>query len=337
MHALALSRISSDRSAKLLTVPEFESVNFGRVSLNPEQTSMLSFMNRQMIELCRALPEPLRGTALLTIQRHYTGFQLSNLVNFFTKFYTPSWSIIYWMQQHYSTLQQDEFQVALSAQAMAYFLHMLDDHISDGQLAPSHLLLQLRTQAWMKFTQETLSLAEFVPEGEAIVNSLLARYFSGVHCPTPVVGLDAYCELFRKQLSTTLISPMLTAHRTGCDAIAIQTAYEAFCIAWRLLDDLRDCSSDAFAGEFSAVYHLLSPEFQLVWLGCGGKNHQSPEWRILQQHLEETKVLSTLVTYILLWLREAQQAAESISLKSYASELRQLACPLEELSTVCLQ
>jgi hypothetical protein len=335
MNTLELSRISSAPAAKLLTVPEFESVNFGRVSLSTEQTSMLSLMNRQIIELCRALPEPLRGSALLTIQRHYTGFQLSNLVNFFTKFYTPSWSIIYWMQQH-STLQTRELEAALSAQAMAYFLHMLDDHISDGQIAPSHLLLQVRTQAWMKFTQETGFLADCLPNGETIIHSLLARYFSGVHCPTPVVGLDAYCELFRKQLSTTLIAPMLVAHRTGCDAIAIQSAYEAFCIAWRLLDDLRDCSSDAFSGELSAVYHLLSPEFQLVWLGCGGKNHHAPEWRILQQHLEETKLLSTLVNYVLLWLREAQQTAESISLKNYASELRQLACPLEELSTICL-
>ncbi len=332
MSTLQLALIASSQKCRSLTVQEFESANFGRVPLTPEQSTILSFMNSQIVELCRELPTPLRGSALITIQRHFTGFQLSNLVNFFTKFYTPSWSIVHWMQQNQPTLRQHELDAAFSAQAMAYFLHMLDDHLADGQIPTSHLLLQLRTQAWMKFTQGINVVAQEVAGGEALVQVLFDRYFSGIHSPPQVKGLDGYCELFRKQLSTTLIVPMLVARQTGCNVMTIEKTYEAFCMAWRLIDDLRDCSSDAFAGETSAVYHLLSPEWQMLWCSCRGKDTTAPEWKMLQRHLEETGILSTLVSHILGWLSESQSTAESIGLVHYATELRQLAYPLVELS-----
>ncbi len=325
--------LSCTKTCKHLTIQQCKAANFGQVSFNQEQLTMLSLMNSQIVALCRALPSPLRDSAILTIQLYYTDFGLSNLLNFFTKFYVPSWSIIYWMQQAHPVLSPDELESAFCAQAIAYFLHMLDNHLADGQIPTSHLLLQLRTQAWIKFTQKTATLAQYISDGEALVQELIDIYFSGIHCPPNVDGLDAYSDLFRKQLCTTLVVPMLVAHRTRCNANEIRQAYEFFGLAWRLLDDLRDCTIDATSGRMSSLYYFLSPQLRELWLLCRGKDEASPEWKELQLHLEKEGILADFIFQILVKLEEAQNVAQTAGLDGYAVQLCQLARPLKELLT----
>jgi hypothetical protein len=313
-----------------LTVEQCATINFGKVALNPAQTQALGQMNRQIVELCRSLPAPLRDSGILAIQQHFTGFQLTNLMNFFTKFYAPSWSLIYWMQQAHPTLSEAELEQAICAQGIAYFLHMLDDHISDGQIPISHLLLQLRTHAWTTFTGIAQQLAAPLPEGETLIQTTLDRYFSGIHNPPEVAGSDAYADLFRQQLSTTLVIPLLVAHRTGCPIAPLQSAYEEFGIAWRLLDDLRDCAEDTFAGQKSGIYHLLTPEYQALWAQCQGQDATAECWLILQDYLEQSGVLQTLIEQTIDRLDQAQIAALECGLTDYAQEMIALSVPLTE-------
>jgi hypothetical protein len=311
-----------------LTVAQCATVNFGKVTLNPAQARALAAMNRQIIDLCRTLPMPLRDSALLAIQQHFTGFQLNNLMNFFTKFYVPSWSLIHWMQEASPTLSPAELESAIGAQGIAYFLHMLDDHISDGQIPVSHLLLQLRTHAWMTFTTIAQKLVEPIATGETIIQTTLDRYFTGIHNPTVVNSSEAYANLFRQQLSTTLVIPLIVAHRTGQGIVPLQSAYEEFCIAWRLLDDLRDCAEDTFSGQQSAIYHLLTPEYQALWHECQGKDETAAAWPILQEYLEQGGILQTLVEQTIERLRRAEAAAIVAGLPNYAAEMTALAQPL---------
>jgi hypothetical protein len=146
--------------------------------------------------------------------------------------------------------------------------------------------------------------------------------------------LAAYCEQFRQQLSTTLVLPMIVADRAGHNAADVQEAYEAFCIAWRLLDDLRDCQDDALSGELSGVYYLLPLEQRRVWQGCQGLEPNSLQWQALTQYLELSGVLRAVVGEILAWLAMAQSAAVRANLLGYAEELRQLALPLVGLLAV---
>jgi hypothetical protein len=311
-----------------LSVADCATLNFGKVNLNREQTQALSLMNQQIVALCRTLPAPLRDAGILAIQQHFTGFQLNNLTNFFTKFYVPSWSLIYWMQQAHPTLSEAELEQAICAQGLAYFLHMLDDHISDGQIPISHLLLQLRTHAWTTFTSMAQQLAQPLPAGEAIIQTTLDRYFNGIHNPATVMGSAAYAELFRQQLSTTLVIPLIVAHRTGCKIAPLQQAYEEFCIAWRLLDDLRDCAEDTFAGQKSGVYHLLTPEYQALWAQSQGQDETAESWLILRDYLQSSGILQTLIEQTIEHLDEAQIAALECGLNDYASEIIALAVPL---------
>jgi hypothetical protein len=313
-----------------LTVEQCAAINFGKVNLNPAQTQALSRMNQQIVELCRSLPIPLRDSGILAIQQHFTGFQLTNLMSFFTKFYAPSWSLIYWMQQAHPTLSEAELEQAICAQGIAYFLHMLDDHISDGQIPISHLLLQLRTHAWTRFMGIAQQLAAPLPEGETLIQTTLDRYFSGIHNPPAVAGSEAYADLFRQQLSTTLVIPLLVAHRTGCPIAPLQAAYEEFGIAWRLLDDLRDCAEDSFAGQKSGIYHLLTPEYQALWSQCQGQDATTECWLILQDYLHQSGVLQTLIEQTIDHLDQAQIAALDCGLTNYAQEMIALSVPLTE-------
>jgi hypothetical protein len=322
----------TDMTIGTLTLQACQQVNFGKIALTPEQSEALAGLNRQLIPFCQSLPSALQTGAIFAIQQHFTGFQLGNLQRFFTKFYAPSWTLLGWMG--HGVIAGAELEQAIHLQGMAYFLHMLDDHLADGQIPVSHLMLQLRTQAWMRFTQGAEQLVPEEAERESLIYGWINRYFSGVHGPDTVDSLAAYCEQFRQQLSTTLVLPMIVADRTNHNANDVQEAYEAFCIAWRLLDDLRDCQDDALSGERSAVYYLLPLEQRQVWQGCQGLEPHGVEWQAMTQYLELSGVLRAVVVEILAWLAIAQSAAARANLLGYAEELRQLGLPLVGLLAV---
>jgi hypothetical protein len=322
----------TDSTIVPLTLQACQQVNFGKIALTSEQSEALAGLNRQLIPFCQSLPPALQTGAIFAIQQHFTGFQLGNLQRFFTKFYAPSWTMLGWMG--HGAIAAAELEQAIHLQGMAYFLHMLDDHLNDGQIPVSHLMLQLRTQTWMRFTQGAERLVQEESERESLIYCWINRYFSGVHGPDSVNSLAAYCEQFRQQLSTTLVLPMILADRTGHNAAAVQESYEAFCIAWRLLDDLRDCQDDAISGELSAVYYLLPLKQRQAWQGCQGLEPNGVEWQAMVQYLELSGVLRAVVGEILGWLAVAQAAAKRANLPGYAEELRQLALPLVGLMTI---
>jgi hypothetical protein len=318
-------------NSKTLTLQACKSANFAQIALDEQQTAILALMNRQIILLCRSLPASLQDSAVIAIQRYYTGFKISNLLTFFSTFYAPSWSLIHWMHQANPVLQSSEIENAFSGQAMVYFLHMLDDHLSNGQIPTSHLLLHLRSSTWIKFHRAAIALAKNITNGEELVEELIDNYFSGIHKSAEINSINSYTNLFCKQFSTTLIIPILIAKNTGFDASLVRQAYESFGIAWRLLDDLRGCSDDAFAGELSAIYYLLPLEERQLWLNCQGKDEESNDWQKLQSYLEQQGILRKLISHICTSLKEAQKSADLARLHGYANQLQQLAIPLKEM------
>ncbi|NJM46012.1 MAG: hypothetical protein HC860_07400 [Alkalinema sp. RU_4_3] len=324
-----VSQPLTDSAIAPLKLQAYQQINFGKIALTPQQQESLAGLNRQLIPFCQSLPPALQTGAIFAIQQYFTGFQLGNLQQFFNKFYAPSWTLLGWMGSE--AISAAELEQAIHLQGMAYFLHMLDDHLADGQIPISHLMLQLRTQAWMRFIQgaEQLVLSESCQE--SLIYGWINRYFSGMQGAEPVDSLAAYCDRFRQQLSTTLVLPMILADRTGYNADDVQEAYEAFCIAWRLLDDLRDCQEDALAGELSGIYYLLPLEQRQAWLDCQGLEPAAAQWQQLSECLEFSGVLPAAIREILAWLAIAQAAAERANLPGYAGELRQLAGPLVEL------
>ena len=120
-------------------------------------------------------------------------------------YYVPAWSIIYWLMQLYpdsKKLSPDDIQHAKTAHFMAMFLHALDDHLNDHQVAVTHLTLLLRSQSWMMMNTALDSLAAKVDGGQHLAARLIDDYYASIGNSDDMASLDTYCDLFRKQMAT---------------------------------------------------------------------------------------------------------------------------------------
>jgi hypothetical protein len=215
---------------------------------------------------------------------------------------------------------------------MALFLHPLDDHLADGQLPPNHLHVLLRSQAWMRMNAALEQLMRAVPSGGEVVESYIDDYYASIESPPPVDTLDGYCRHFLKQMATGMIVPALMAAKINGSndyRSTLETAYGAFGIAWRLMDDLQDMDTDLAAGCHSAVYYMLPPSARSIW-------NQPPDrdaaGRIqsLREAIYQGGIGEALKNRIAQELTSSAASMASVHLEGLARELRCLAVPLIE-------
>ncbi|MET9834749.1 hypothetical protein ABZ078_36925 [Streptomyces sp. NPDC006385] len=314
---------------------DLASLNFGEVPLTAEHQALCRWLNGRIPALCARMPTPLRDTALLALQIGLCQGSARNVARFYDKYYAPAWTVIPCLAAGttHRHVNGDRVLDALGAQAAAMFLHLLDDHLADGDLPVDHLFLHLRTEAWNEFRACLARLSEDVPGSELIVEPLVERYFTHIHNPPEQEDLSSYEAVFRGQSATWLIAPLLTAALAGHGPerqVSLREMYEEFCLAWRALDDLRDCAADAAAGQPTAIFHLLPPRHRNGWHGV----HTDPG----ADH-ERTALLNALraggyvagARLIRTHLSNATALADELQLPSLAEQYRLLARPLEEL------
>jgi len=245
-------------------------IDFGIVNLTEGEKVFRRQLNKEILLLCKSIPESTQIDALLFLMR-YAGISFSQEINFFKNYYIPAWSVIYWLIDSCPDdkgLTNADVKNAISAHSMAMFLHSLDDHLTDGQIAVSHLSLLVRSQAWTRMNHALESLTASVDGELEIVKRFIDDYYTGI-CSSPEIGsLDNYCNRFRKQMATWLIVPVTLSKKIAGDndfTNAIQSAYESFGIAWRLLDDIQDMEEDMIKGAHSSIYYSLSEEAKRLW------------------------------------------------------------------------
>jgi hypothetical protein len=305
-------------------------VRFGRIRLLPKQQVVLRQMNRWVTELCRRVPAPLRDQAALAVQRRLTRSRTNGLANFFDQYYPPAWTVLYWLAEGArSELVQTLLVPAVKAQAAALFLHQIDDHIVDGQIPIDHLILQLRTQAWMSFQEDLDYLTARIEGGPEIASGMIEDYFVSVHQPSECHSLADFDAAYRGQAATTLVTFVLLAQAGGYDHREVLAMAEFGVLAWRHLDDLRDWIGDARAGDATGLYHLLSDRGQAAWRNCRGMPADHPAWQSLQEELHDLDGRGAL-TYIENYLNVGAAAANALSLLGLAQEFHVLAAPLKE-------
>ena len=245
-------------------------LDFGDVNLADEEKQFRSEMNKEVISLCASLPKSTQADALLLFMRYFK-VAFGQELSFFTNYYAPSWSIIYWLIQSCpegKRLELNDIENARTAHSMALLLHPIDDHLNDYQWPATHLALLLRSQLWMIMNTALNNLADGIDGGEEIVRGFLDDYYSGIRNSKEIFSLDSYCDLFRKQMATGFIAPVLIIKKRAASeefAQAIQTAYGSFGIAWRLLDDINDIETDMKKGVHSSVYTLINDNIRILW------------------------------------------------------------------------
>jgi hypothetical protein len=245
-------------------------IDFGVVNLSEGEQAFCRRLNKEILLLCKSMPVSTQVDALSFLMR-YAGISFNQEINFFKNYYIPAWSVIYWLIDSCpddKELTDEDVKNAISAHSMAMFLHSIDDHLTDGQISVNHLSLLLRSQAWMRMNHAMNSLTVSVDGGLGIVKRFIDDYYTGICGSQEIKSLDNYCDVFRKQMATWLVVPVILSKKIAGDndfTTAIQSAYESFGIAWRLLDDLQDMEEDMIKGAHSSIYYSLPEEAKRLW------------------------------------------------------------------------
>jgi hypothetical protein len=319
-------------SPERLTLSALESLAFGEVRLAAEHQPLRNWLNRRVPAFCDRMPTGLRDSALLAVQAHLTRYRACHVAAFYDKYYPPAWTVIPFLASSRDGVDPSQVHDALGAQAAAMFLHLLDDHLTDGDIPVDNLFLQLRTEVWGEFRDALGRLAGSDQEANRTAELLVDLYFSHIHRPPERPDLTAYEEVFRGQAATSLIAPLLIAALAGYDAgqrRLIRSMYEEFCLAWRILDDLRDAAGDAAADRATAVFHLLPPESRGVWHEVAGDPSDGERSDALLRVLR-CAAYSAAAHVIHTHLATAACVADELNLHGLGGQYRALALPLKE-------
>jgi len=311
-------------------------VDFGTVDLADGQEEFQADLNHVILSLCKSLPKSTQSEMLFSLMK-YLKVPPDNPMNFVNYFYVPAWSILYWMIQAVpggNRLEPEDVQNAKIAHTMAMLLHPLDDHLNDGQLPVTHLNLLLRSQAWSRMTRALAQSSENVIGGEQIVAGYIDEYYSAITEDRAVESIESYCDLFRKQMATCMIVPVLMAKKMTSDESfvhAVTSAYASFGIAWRLLDDIVDIKDDMTQGNHSAIYICLPEDLRNCWdreerQGRSGTLCREEE---LSDYILENGLIQRINNRICRELESAQSHANDHGLVGLASEFKGLLVPLE--------
>jgi len=210
----------------------------------------LEWMNRIVPHrICRLMPANMRDKTMLAIQKHLTGFGLGQ-VRFFDKFQPPCWTLLYWMHPTKVFDSSRALEPYMRTQALAMFIHVLDDHLCDGQIPVDPLFLHLRTVVWRAFAEDAVEALGVDPEefeGHA------GRYVSSTQTTSRATDYYDYVQRFRDEVAIGLVAPLALASHVGMRPVPVLEMFEVFATACRLIDDLRDSQEDAAAGRKTAV------------------------------------------------------------------------------------
>lgn len=305
---------------------------FGRVNPTEAVAAFGHEMNREMMAFLRSLPASTHADAVVFFMQHFrTPFFPA--FNYFRNYHTPSWSIIYWLDQmgaDHGLLTPEDSRHARTAHAMALFLHPLDDHLEDGQLPATHLHVLIRSQAWLRMNAALDRLTAVVAGGTEIVKDLVNDYYASIGVPPKLETLDGYGDHFRKQMATGMIVPALLMAKMKCGSAftgKLKTAYGAFGLAWRLLDDLQDLDVDMKTGSHSAIYFSLPPDIRQLW-DQTSQNENAGICAKIRAIVYNDGAWEAIRKRICLELASAASTMEEIQMTGLAEELRCLARPL---------
>lgn len=275
-----------------------KNVAFGNIKLSKEEDELYSLLNEQLLTLCRGLPESVQNNATIFLIE-YSRYRFGEPFHFFEKFYMPTWTIIYHiasLKKHKESLTKEEFENAISAQAMAMFLHSLDDHLNDNELDTTHLLLLIRSQAYIKMLDHINKFCNNINDCNDIINNFINDYYQVMCNEIEVNSYNDYCERFRKEISTWYIIPTLTAKKLNLDIVEnMLKAFQSFGIAWRLLDDLNDFEDDLFSNTKSALYYSLPEKGKEIWSNAHMNiDHKEHVLKNICKFFEENKTIEKI-------------------------------------------
>nr|WP_263430344.1 FAD-binding oxidoreductase [Nannocystis pusilla] len=222
---------------------------FGRVELTSAEIELRGRLGESLVSVVASMPAPLRAGATAFLDAEARGRGPAAVLR---KFPPPLWSYLLLFGE---ALGAELAAEAGLGQSLALLLHLLDDHLCDGQLRCEPALLQLRTRAWSRFEGSIARLAAGLAGAEAFASLQIDRHFAAVDRARGAIELEAALVGARGEMATWLIVPGLCAWRAGGLAArdVLVGALERLFVAWRIVDDLDDVADDARRGAVNLV------------------------------------------------------------------------------------
>jgi hypothetical protein len=293
-------------------------IDFGQPAPLPAIDALADRLNNEIMALAAGLPPPLRDEATGILKGYAPGSRFIDL------FYRPVWSFLHWMPQHTDPALLGH---ACRVQAMSLFLHLWDDHLSDGQIAPDLLRLHLRSLAWQALHDGAEALRAHTPLPPDAAGSLVESYLAAVHRPGLVDSLDAHAERMVAQVGIWRIVPLLYGHIAAGPrgAAGLTRIVERFSVAWRLMDDIQDVAADICGTQQNAVALALDPADTAAWAACAAQSINQPHpdpatWPAVSDAIGRG-ALDRVLAYIATVLAQAQHEAAALGLDELADEL----------------
>lgn len=310
--------------------------DFGKIHLSEMEEAFYQRFNREMVSLCRCMPESVQSDSIVFLTC-YSGTRPGQKIDFFANYYPPTWSIIFWLSNgtFFDSKPSSEAYIlnAVKAQSMAMFIHSLDDHLTDQQIAVSLLTLLLRTEAWAIMNRSFSFLCDSDSVANKIVGNFINDYYSsGLNMKAPE-SLDSYCEQFRKQMAILLIAPVLLSLKiSGISDLTkdVEVAFGSFGVAWRLLDDIRDIEEDIERGSETSVSLLLPEKMRTCWkhFSSGRENTADEVKEDILEYLTDNNVIRDIKLRICDELNLAATIAKNHDLMGLSIQFNSLSLPI---------
>lgn len=306
-------------SPLLATPGPLSTVDFGTPPRDPAIDALAARMDAAVMALAQALPQDLRPEAEAALRGYGGGTRL-----FIELFYRPVWSFLHWLPAPGSATGEAVLAVACRVQAMALFLHLWDDHLSDGQLAPDLVRLHLRSLAWQSFSGGVDQLCRAAGLQPDAAEAMVTAYLSSVHRPGPANSLDAHAERMVRQVGIWRVVPLAYGQVVGgtAAAAALCQVVERFSVAWRLIDDVQDAAEDAARGQQNALDLALDPAGRAAWARCrnAAPDVRHAAWAIVEAAIADGG-LARVVARAQRELTTAEEAAQAQGWAGLAAEL----------------
>ncbi len=138
------------------------SIDFGKIILSREEKSFYGLLNNGILRVIKSLPQSVQTAAMIVLTNHLR-LPLKRDMDFFSGFYPPAWSILYWLSVSFAGdafFSEEEMQNYYTVHAAAMLLHLMDDYLIDGDMQISHVTLLLRSQLWMVMNRSIADLAK---------------------------------------------------------------------------------------------------------------------------------------------------------------------------------
>lgn len=296
--------------------PHFDYVHYAHLPISSEQLAVRQRMHQLVVQFFqKEMPADLGKAATDLLLKYASGYG-----DFFVLFYTYIWSFLYWIPKQLNFKAPDAL---LRGHGLTLFLHLLDDHLKDGQLPSKMLTLQMRTLTWQQIKEDASSAQRFF-KTEVEFDKKMDTYLVALHQQATHPNLETYLSVFPAEISIWTIFPSLI-NGSDFNSIALCTSIENFALSWRLIDDLADIEEDLPQNNPSAVWHALDDFGKAHWVAFPTSKNKNQHLSELINIIKSQFIVERLLQKATVYLENAHLIlpADSIGLKQEIQRMSQ--------------